>query len=183
MQARVLSLLLALVVTPVLSGCDLGHFGIAGLRFSPPGAGALVSDPGAEWVLRGLPSYRRQVAISLDGAPLDPGAWTESARTAHGPLDGVAPGMHQLRAEVTLTILWGGVPIVVSTERSFEIAASPGFSVRESVQQLHVTHATPGETLEVWDLDGNVVDSGVADAQGSKVFREITPGFGYRVVA
>ena len=58
-----------------------------------------------------------------------------------------------------------------------------GFSVRESVEQLHVTRAVPGAGLEVWDADGQVVDAGVADAQGSLIFRELAPGFDYRVVS
>lgn len=182
MLARLSSLLLALLLAPALSGCDIGKFGLAGLRFSPPGAGALVADPGSEWVLQGLPRFREGVAIWLDGSPLDPADWSELPREARGPLAGLAPGPHQLRAEVTLTVLWGGVPIVASSERSFEVAAEAAFSVRESVEQLHVTHATPGAGLEVWDADGQVVDAGNADAQGSLVFRELEPGLGYRVV-
>lgn len=182
MLARPSSLLLLLLLAPALGGCEIGTFKLAGLRFSPPGAGALVADPGAEWVLRGLPRFRSDVAIFLDGAPLDDAAWTEFAGEARGPLDGLAPGPHQLRAEVTLTVLFGGIPIVAAHERSFEVAAAPGFSVRESVEQLHVTRAVPGAELEVWDADGQVVAAGVADYQGSLVFREIEPGLGYRVV-
>ncbi|MEW5740288.1 MAG: CocE/NonD family hydrolase [Myxococcota bacterium] len=55
------------------------------------------------------------------------------------------------------------------------------FSVRESVEQLHITHAPPGATLEVRDAKGTVVASGTVDAQGSLVFRALVPGDGYRV--
>ncbi len=55
------------------------------------------------------------------------------------------------------------------------------FSVRESVEQLHVTHAEPGELLEVVDARGAVVASGTVDAQGSFVFRQLAPGEGYVV--
>ena len=55
------------------------------------------------------------------------------------------------------------------------------FQVRESVEQLHVTHAPPGATLEVRNASGDVVASGTVDTQGSLVFRKLAPGDGYRV--
>lgn len=55
------------------------------------------------------------------------------------------------------------------------------FKVRESVEQLHVTHATPGEPLVVVDAQGHQVASGAADSQGSLVFRGLPPGTGYTV--
>ena len=60
-------------------------------------------------------------------------------------------------------------------------SSSASFSVRESVEQLHVTHAEPGVVLEVVDSSGAVVDSGPADELGSKVFRGLSPGTGYSV--
>jgi uncharacterized protein len=179
---RALSLLLGLALIPALFACDISHFRVAGFRFTSPTATGLVSGADPEYVL-GLPKHRTSIRIWLDGAPLDPSSWTETPTQARGSLAGLAAGSHELHAEATLTVLCGGVPIVVSTSRTFESAALPGFSVRESVEQLHVTHATPGETLELWDGGDAVVDSGEADAQGSLIFREITPGFGYRVVA
>jgi len=62
-----------------------------------------------------------------------------------------------------------------------DAAPTAEFSVRESVEQFHITHATPGDTLEVVDADGNVVASGEVDEQGSLIFRELEPGNGYRV--
>ena len=58
---------------------------------------------------------------------------------------------------------------------------SGGFKVRESVNQLQVTHATPGDELAVTAPDGSVVASAVADAQGSIMFRNLPPGDGYVV--
>jgi len=55
------------------------------------------------------------------------------------------------------------------------------FKVRESIEQLQVTHATPGAELAVHDGSGRVLASGVADAQGSVVFRNLPPGSGYIV--
>jgi uncharacterized protein len=55
------------------------------------------------------------------------------------------------------------------------------FSVRESVRQLHITHADPGAALRVIDGAGNEVASGTTDALGSLIFRELEPGEGYSV--
>lgn len=55
------------------------------------------------------------------------------------------------------------------------------FLVRESVEQLHVTHAPPGAALVVKDNTGTEVQQGVADDLGSIVFRLLPPGEGYVV--
>lgn len=55
------------------------------------------------------------------------------------------------------------------------------FTVRESVEQLQVTHAEPGAELAVVDTLGNVVASGNADDLGSLMFRHLPPGSGYIV--
>ena len=62
--------------------------------------------------------------------------------------------------------------------------APPGnatFTVQGSVEQVFVTHATPGQALEL-RLEGNgeLLASGVADHLGSLVFRKVPPGV-YRV--
>ncbi|MFO7568002.1 MAG: CocE/NonD family hydrolase [Enhygromyxa sp.] len=55
------------------------------------------------------------------------------------------------------------------------------FSVRESVRQLHITHAAPGTELRV--IDGNGIEIAIAttDSLGSLIFRELEPGEGYSV--
>lgn len=55
------------------------------------------------------------------------------------------------------------------------------FLARESVEQVHVTHATPGAMLELVDATDAVVQSGAADTQGSLIFRKVAPASGYRV--
>jgi predicted acyl esterase len=55
------------------------------------------------------------------------------------------------------------------------------FSVRESVEQLHVTHAKPGIELELLDPSGALIQTGIADALGSYVFRKLPPDSGYIV--
>ena len=57
----------------------------------------------------------------------------------------------------------------------------PSFRVRESVEQLQVTHAAPGTELGLYDPDGTLRQAGTADALGSLVFREVPAGIGYTV--
>ena len=59
----------------------------------------------------------------------------------------------------------------------------PSFRVRESVEQLQVTHATPGTELALYDIDGKLVQKGNADPLGSLVFRKVPPGIGYTIRA
>ena len=61
-------------------------------------------------------------------------------------------------------------------------AAAATFSVQPSLEQLYVTHATPGATANLLDSGGTTVESITLDGFGSAVFREVTPGAGYRVV-
>jgi predicted acyl esterase len=56
-----------------------------------------------------------------------------------------------------------------------------GIRVRQSVEQLAVTHAQPGVTIELTDSTGAVIQSGTADALGSLMFREVPPASGYVV--
>ncbi|MFT3709432.1 MAG: CocE/NonD family hydrolase [Archangium sp.] len=53
------------------------------------------------------------------------------------------------------------------------------FQVRESVEQLQVTHAKPGQELSLVGSNGKEVAFGTADDQGSLMFRKIAPGSGY----
>ena len=55
------------------------------------------------------------------------------------------------------------------------------FSVRESVEQLQVTGAEPGQILAVYDGTNTFVVSGTADDMGSLMFRQLPPGDGYMV--
>lgn len=70
---------------------------------------------------------------------------------------------------------------VVSVVLAVGCGREATFQVRESVEQLHVTHAVPGSTLVVVDAAGKEVASGTVDVQGSLVFRRVAPGKDYRV--
>ncbi len=56
------------------------------------------------------------------------------------------------------------------------------FSVRGSVEQVHVWKAPPATTIEVQTPDGTVVATGTTDDLGSLVLREVPPRDDYRVV-
>jgi predicted acyl esterase len=179
MPSRLPTLALALALLPLVAACNI-TIRVAGFRFTTPIDGALVGEPAPGWALQ-LPSWRTDVAIRLDGVPVDPATWTAADREAHGSLAGVPPGLHDLTADVTLRLLFGGVPVHVTTSTSFEMAAPATFSVRESVEQLDVTHAVPGTTLSLLDPTGSTVDLGTVDDLGSLIFRQVAPGDGYRI--
>jgi predicted acyl esterase len=56
------------------------------------------------------------------------------------------------------------------------------FSVRGSVEQIHVWSAPPVAAVEVRDQSGALVQSATTDALGSFVFRKVPPGDGYSVI-
>ena len=75
------------------------------------------------------------------------------------------------------TLLAGCSPPDPQIDPSFD----PSFKVRESIEQLAVTHATPGTELALYDVDGKLVQKGNADSLGSLVFRLVPAGIGYTV--
>lgn len=88
------------------------------------------------------------------------------------------------RAPGALLTLSTSLTLIMSSGACGDDGGGPpavSFQVRESVEQLHITHATPGVTLEVMDSQEAVVATGTADEQGSLVFRLLAPGSGYSV--
>jgi predicted acyl esterase len=55
------------------------------------------------------------------------------------------------------------------------------FSVRESIEQLHITHAAPGTTLGLYTTAGDFIDEGVVDDLGSLLFRLVPPDSRYYI--
>ncbi len=74
-----------------------------------------------------------------------------------------------------------GAADLVATAALDRNAAPAEFVVRPSVEQVSITGAESGVDLVLYDDDGLAVSFGAADDQGSLVFREVTPGDGYRV--
>ena len=58
---------------------------------------------------------------------------------------------------------------------------SESFSVRASVEQLHIWNAEPELVLEILDPDGEVIHTEETDYLGSLIVRELEPGRGYMV--
>jgi predicted acyl esterase len=54
--------------------------------------------------------------------------------------------------------------------------------VRGSVGQIYVLDAVPESTLLLVSPDGKVIRTGRTDTNGSEIFREVKPEFGYRVI-
>src|SRR5690606_28939107 len=66
-------------------------------------------------------------------------------------------------------------PLAASTPEDPDLAA------RGSVEQVSVTGAAPETELALHDGEGDPVDKGTTDSQGSLLFREVEPADGYRV--
>ncbi len=73
--------------------------------------------------------------------------------------------------------------LALSSCKSTAVEDVEPFKVRESVEQLHVTHAPPSTELGVYDASGKLVMSGTTDELGSLMFRKVPAGSGYVVRA
>jgi uncharacterized protein len=62
-------------------------------------------------------------------------------------------------------------------------AAEPTFNAQGSVEQVYVTGATPGEQMSLLDNAGATVATKQVNSLGGLLFRDVTPGSGYRVRA
>ena len=60
-------------------------------------------------------------------------------------------------------------------------AAQPKFSAHGSVEQVYVTGANPGDQLTLVDSSGATVATHQVNDLGGALFRNVTPGSGYRV--
>jgi len=79
-----------------------------------------------------------------------------------------------LRARLTLALVALFVAAVPAT-------AQAAFKARGSIEQAYVLGAKKGQRLQLLDRRGQVVAAGKADRFGSKIFRELRPGGGYKV--
>jgi hypothetical protein len=60
-------------------------------------------------------------------------------------------------------------------------AAAESFEARGSVEQVYATGLPAGTEISLLDADGAVVDTRTANELGGTLFRQVTPGDGYRV--
>ena len=59
--------------------------------------------------------------------------------------------------------------------------AAPAYDAHGSVEQVYATGVPAGAQVTLYDAVGNVVDQKSADNLGGVLFREVTPGNGYRL--
>jgi uncharacterized protein len=62
-------------------------------------------------------------------------------------------------------------------------ATAHAFEAEGSVEQVYATGLTPGASVTLQDGQGQTVETRTANDLGGTLFREVTPGGGYRVVA
>ncbi|MFN8019666.1 MAG: CocE/NonD family hydrolase [Acidimicrobiales bacterium] len=60
-------------------------------------------------------------------------------------------------------------------------AAAGSFTAKGSIEQVYTYGHPAGSTVELLDGSGTVLQSGTADTQGAKLFRDLAPGPGYQV--
>ena len=60
-------------------------------------------------------------------------------------------------------------------------AAGAAVTARGSVGEAYVTGAAKGASVTLLDRRGKTVGAGKADRLGSKIFRDLAPGPGYRI--
>ena len=60
-------------------------------------------------------------------------------------------------------------------------AAAPTFTARGSVEQVYVTGLAPGAQMALLNSAGKTVATRKANSLGGLLFRDVTPGSGYRV--
>src|SRR4051794_10406526 len=59
--------------------------------------------------------------------------------------------------------------------------ADAAFSAHGSAEQVYVTGLDANEQMSLLDASGNTIATKQADPQGGLLFRDVTPGSGYRV--
>jgi predicted acyl esterase len=81
----------------------------------------------------------------------------------------------------------GGLALACALLASMVLAANAGaadsFEARGSVEQVYATGLTPGASVTLTDGQGQEVETRSANDLGGTLFRNVTPGGGYRVSA
>jgi predicted acyl esterase len=92
-------------------------------------------------------------------------------------------GLYRSSRSALLLAALGTLAVACDPQAASKLAQPnpQAFSVRESVEQLHITHAQPGAEIALLDGKGMRLQSGQVDGMGSFVFRKLPPGTGYVV--
>ncbi len=181
MRSRLLPVLLATFLAPALTSCIPLNFNSSFFFFTAP-TNFQVALGSVEFELHApLPSVSSDLRIWIGNQMLDPGDLTHDGDVVTGSVSGLAPGTHAIVARIRIDGPFFDIPLWAW--RVVVVAGPATFQTRGSVEQVHVTHATPGALLQLLDATDQTVDEGVADDLGSLIFREVEPGAGYRVLA
>jgi uncharacterized protein len=84
------------------------------------------------------------------------------------------------RISVAIAVVLTMLGVAPATIAHATLPAS--FTAHGSVEQVYLTHATPGDALSLDNASSTQVATGVVDALGGFVFRNVTAGDGYTVV-
>jgi hypothetical protein len=91
-----------------------------------------------------------------------------------------------LRAALAAGVVAGGLTIAPARSTAAEalpaLGSSATFEAHGSVEQVYVTHASSGDTIERHNAADATVASGTVDDLGSFLFHDVTPGDGDTVV-
>jgi predicted acyl esterase len=179
-----LAVLAIATLTLGFSGCHFGDdgFGLPFFYFVDPEPGLEIGAETLDVTLR-IPGFARpsRVKVYLDGERIDPDSIEGRRRLLRTSLADLDAGSHRLDAIYRWRVFFF-FPVKLHAWSRFDVLGGVDFAVRESVEQLHVTHAEPDVELHLRDVSGAVVASGTTDSLGSLIFRELEPGDGYRIV-
>ncbi|HEY8429465.1 MAG TPA: CocE/NonD family hydrolase [Sandaracinaceae bacterium] len=180
MRFRLAPLAAVVLLTPLLTSCIPASFGTPYFRFTAPETFQRLAGQALPFeIVAPKPENTAKLEIWVGNELVDPGLYTHDDDGIRGTLSGLAPGYHLLLAKLWLEGPFFDIPLW--TWQVVEVAGAAGFQARGSVEQVHVTHATPGESLRLVDAFLQTVAEGEADYQGSLIFREVEPG-AYRVL-
>ena len=85
------------------------------------------------------------------------------------------------RARSRVAPFVAGVVVALMSLTGAAAAAAPAFSAHGSVEQVYVTGLGAGEQMSLLNSAGQTVATQSADSLGGLLFRNVTPGTGYRV--
>ena len=93
----------------------------------------------------------------------------------------IRPRMVRTAKQLTALLLLTPALVLATASPAVARAKHASFTVRGSVEQVDVTGATPGQRLLLLDRRGSVAQALPAGPLGGIVYRNVSPGGGYRV--
>jgi len=155
-----------------LAGCGDGN-----------GSPAATATPTATHSATATATHTSTATVTLTATPVHTNTPVATA-TATATLTHTATATETATPTATETATDTATPTETATPTVTETPEpTPPLVAHGSVQQLYVTHAAPGLSVELLDGDGNVVRTETTDTEGSLIFRDLAVGDGYRLRA